>query len=170
MRWMWIDRIVELVPRRRLVAIKCVSLAEEHLHDHFPAGDGLAACPVMPASLIMEGAAQSAGTLVGHAEGFREKVVLAKVTDATFTGDVGPGSVLTFTAELDRLGEEGSSATVVVEVSEGGRSDRREVARVGLVFSHLDQSSLGGSGLPERNFVFTEGLRTLLRASGIDEP
>ena len=31
MRWMWIDRIVELVPRERMVAIKNVSLAEEHL-------------------------------------------------------------------------------------------------------------------------------------------
>ena len=36
MRWMWIDRIIELVPRQRLVAIKHISLAEEHLHDHFP--------------------------------------------------------------------------------------------------------------------------------------
>jgi 3-hydroxymyristoyl/3-hydroxydecanoyl-(acyl carrier protein) dehydratase len=37
MRWMWIDRVVELKPRERLVAIKHVSLAEEHLHDHFDA-------------------------------------------------------------------------------------------------------------------------------------
>ena len=37
MRWMWIDRIVELVPRERMVAIKNISLAEEHLHDHFSA-------------------------------------------------------------------------------------------------------------------------------------
>ena len=32
MRWMWIDRIVEHDPGARLVAIKNVSLAEEHLH------------------------------------------------------------------------------------------------------------------------------------------
>ena len=35
MRWMWIDRVVELVPRERLVAVKNISLAEDHLHDHF---------------------------------------------------------------------------------------------------------------------------------------
>ena len=29
MRWMWIDRVVELVPRQRLVAVKHVSMAEE---------------------------------------------------------------------------------------------------------------------------------------------
>ena len=42
MRWMWIDRVIELTPRTRMVAVKNVSLAEEHLHDHFPG------FPVMP--------------------------------------------------------------------------------------------------------------------------
>jgi len=81
---MWIDRVIELVPRQKLVAVKNVSLAEEHLHDHFAAdlGRGLAAAPVMPATLILEGMAQTAGILVGHAEGFREKVILAKVNRA----------------------------------------------------------------------------------------
>ncbi len=51
MRWMWIDRIVELAPGERLVAVKNVSLAEEHLHDHFPADAAAdeSALPVMPA-------------------------------------------------------------------------------------------------------------------------
>ena len=49
MRWMWIDRVVELQPGKRLVAIKNVSLAEEHLHDHFAAdaARGLSALPLM---------------------------------------------------------------------------------------------------------------------------
>ena len=85
MRWIWIDRVVELVPRERLVAIKNVSLAEDHLHDHFAAEGSRPAMPVMPASLIIEGMAQTAGILVGHAEGFREKVILAK-PDTTSTG------------------------------------------------------------------------------------
>ncbi len=42
MRWMWIDRIIELVPRQRLVAIKNISMAEEHLHDHFPGSSPVA--------------------------------------------------------------------------------------------------------------------------------
>ena len=54
---MWIDRIVELTPRERLVAVKNVSLAEEHLHDHFEATDTRPAMPIMPASLIIEGMA-----------------------------------------------------------------------------------------------------------------
>ena len=57
MRWMWIDRITELVEGERLVAIKNVSLAEEHLHDHFASDPerGLSALPLMPSSLIVEG-------------------------------------------------------------------------------------------------------------------
>ncbi|PHQ81787.1 MAG: beta-hydroxyacyl-ACP dehydratase, partial [Phycisphaera sp.] len=74
MRWMWIDRVIELVPGQKMVAVKNISLAEEHLHDHFPATDAQPALPVMPASLMIEGMAQTAGVLVGHAESFKEKV------------------------------------------------------------------------------------------------
>ena len=77
MRWMWIDTIVAYEPEARLVAIKNVSLAEEHLHDHVPASALWAQTPVMPASLMVEGMAQTAGILVGAARGFREKVILA---------------------------------------------------------------------------------------------
>ena len=46
MRWIWIDRFEEFESGKRAVAIKNVSLAEEHLHDHFPGR------PVMPNSLL----------------------------------------------------------------------------------------------------------------------
>jgi len=81
MRWMWIDRILELEHGRRCVAVKNVSLAEEHLHDHFPG------TPVMPGSLMIEGMAQTAGILVGHARDFKEKVILAKIGKAVFERD-----------------------------------------------------------------------------------
>ena len=63
---MWIDKFLEFEPHESAVAIKNVSLAEEHLHDHYP---GFA---VMPASLIIEGVAQTAGILVGQARDFKE--------------------------------------------------------------------------------------------------
>src|SRR6185369_4290780 len=96
MRWMWIDRVIELRPREKLVAVKNVSLAEEHLHDHFAADPArsLKAAPVMPASLILEGMAQTAGILVGHAEDFREKVILAKINRAELSRDATPGCTL----------------------------------------------------------------------------
>ena len=57
MRWFWIDRYVEFEAGVHATAIKAVTLAEEHLHDHFPG------FPVMPNSLILEGLAQTGGLL-----------------------------------------------------------------------------------------------------------
>ena len=73
MRWIWIDKFLEFRSGQFARAIKNLTLAEEHLHDHFPG------YPVMPASLIIEGLAQTGGILVGEAGGFAEKVVLAKI-------------------------------------------------------------------------------------------
>ena len=49
MRWIWIDKFIEFTPRTSATAIKCVSLAEEHLHDLYPD------FPIVPHSLIVEG-------------------------------------------------------------------------------------------------------------------
>lgn len=175
MRWMWIDRIVELVPRERLVAIKNVSLAEDHLHDHFPAtpgengGAGRAALPVMPGSLIVEGMAQTAGILVGHAEGFREKVILAKVGRAQLDADATPGTTLRYTATLVQQSDLGASTRGTVELLDHARPQAGfvEIGRIDLMFSHLDRN-MAGIEFPEHNFVFSESFRTLLRSSGLD--
>lgn len=177
MRWMWIDRIVELVPGQRLVAVKNVSLAEEHLHDHFPrrvapGGDALPAMPVMPASLMIEGMAQSAGILVGHTGGFREKVILAKINTAEFSSEATPGTVIRYTATIERFDASGAATRGVVEVLRPGPGEPgafEPIGRVDLMFSHLDKN-MGGAMFPEDNFVFTDAFRTLLRTSGIDAP
>lgn len=166
MRWMWIDRVVELVPRTRLVAIKNVSLAEEHLHDHFAAADGRAALPVMPASLIIEGMAQTAGILVGHAEGFREKVILAKIGKAELTEEATPGATLRYTATIRQMDAAGAATAGVVELLDPAHGTSREIGRIDLMFSHIDQN-MAGAAFPEHNFVFGESFKTLLRTSGV---
>lgn len=169
MRWMWIDRVVELVPRQRLVAIKHVSLAEDHLHDHFPASAGRAALPVMPASLIVEGCAQTAGILVGHAEEFREKVILAKVGKFELDRDAFPGHTLRYTATIQQMDKVGAATTGIIELIAHGPSGAVEtstVGRIDLMFSHLD-NNMSGEKFPEHNFVFGESFKTLLRSSGV---
>ena len=111
MRWMWIDRIVALDTGRRCVAVKNVSLAEEHLHDHFPAEGDRPALPVMPAPLMIEGMAQTAGIMVGHARDFAEKVILAKIGKATFDRDVYPGQTIVYEAAADRIDDAGAATT-----------------------------------------------------------
>ena len=176
MRWMWIDRIVELVPRQRLVAIKNISLAEEHLHDHFAAdvARGLPATPVMPASLIVEGLAQTGGILVGHASGFAYNVVLAKVGKFELTRDVFPGATLRYTATAERFDDAGASIRGEVAMLDHARAAEGfvTIGSIELIFSHLNNSMVAGAGLenlPTHNFVFGESFKSLLRNSGFGE-
>ena len=108
MRWFWIDRFIEFVPGSHAKAVKNVTLAEEHLHDHFPG------FPIMPGSLMLEGMAQTAGILVGEARNFQEKVILAKVGKATFHRLVRPGDTVYFNAKIDQLNEHGASISGTV--------------------------------------------------------
>jgi 3-hydroxyacyl-[acyl-carrier-protein] dehydratase len=176
MRWMWIDRIVELVPRVRMVAVKNVSMAEEHLHDHFAAdiGRGLPATPVMPASLVVEGLAQTGGILVGHASGFAYNVVLAKVGKFELTRDVFPGATLRYTATAERFDDAGASIRGEVAMLDHARAAEGfvTIGSIELIFSHLNNSMVAGAGLenlPAHNFVFGESFKSLLRNSGFGE-
>lgn len=155
MRWIWIDRFIEFEPRRRAVAIKNVSLAEEHLHDHWEA------YPVMPASLMIEGMAQTGGLLVGQADGFANDVVLAKVTRAEFTDIATPGDQLTYEAVVENIGDAGSSIEGTI------RRNGDVIGNVRMMFSFANESTIGGE-LP-KGFVFTESFRRLL-APFIGEP
>jgi len=149
-RWIWFDRFEEFVPGERAVAVKNVTLAEDHLHDHFPA------FPVMPASLMIEGMAQTAGILVGHARNFAEKVILAKVKQAVFHEVVRPGAQVRYDARIEQITD--AAATTHGEI----RCEDRLIGEVDLVFSHIDQN-ISGLEFPEENFVFTEEFMALLK-------
>ncbi|MBU0641411.1 MAG: beta-hydroxyacyl-ACP dehydratase [Planctomycetes bacterium] len=151
MRWIWFDRFEQFESGKRAVAIKNVTLAEDHLHDHMPG------FPVMPASLMIEGMAQTAGILVGEARAFVEKVILAKVKRAVFYLVVRPGDQIRFEATVEQLRDAAASTC--------GRIRRGEelVGEVDLVFSHVDQN-ISGLEFPEENFVFTEDFMSLLRS------
>lgn len=156
MRWIWIDRILELERGARCVAVKNVSAAEEVLHDHFR---------VMPNSLIIEGMAQTAGILVGHAGDFREKVILAKITRASFTAAARPGYTLRHTASIQSINPAGASTSGVTELIDPATGQARPLATIDLMFSHIDQNR-SGLAFPEENFVFTSQFMDLLRDSG----
>jgi len=150
MRWIWIDKFTEFTSRQSATAVKNVSLAEEHLHDLYPA------FPIVPHSLIVEGMAQTAGILVGEARNFEEKVILAKIGRATFHRLVRPGDTIEYAAKIDQLNEQGAS--ISGKVTAGGEL----VAEIELMFSHIDQN-MAGLEFPEHNFVFTEQFTELLK-------
>ncbi|MGD0389073.1 MAG: 3-hydroxyacyl-ACP dehydratase FabZ family protein [Tepidisphaeraceae bacterium] len=163
MRWLWIDKFIEFTPRTSALAMKNVSLAEEHLHDLFPA------FPIMPHTLIIEGMAQTAGILVGEARNFSEKVILAKIGRATFHRLVRPGDRLYYFARIEQLNETGASISGIVR--NGPDASSPLVAEIDLMFSHIDKN-LAGAAFPEHNFVFTDQFKDLLKTyrSGADIP
>ncbi len=150
MRWIWIDKFVEFHSGERAVAVKNVTLAEEHLHDHFPG------FPVMPESLMIEAMAQTSGILVGEAKKFEEKVILAKVKKAVFFDYVKPGDTIEVDARIESITSEAASTSGRITLGE------RLIAEIDLMFSHIDQN-LAGKEFPEENFVFTDTFKSLLR-------
>jgi 3-hydroxyacyl-[acyl-carrier-protein] dehydratase len=161
MRWLWIDKFVDFVPKKSAVAIKNVTLAEEHLHDLYPA------FPIVPHSLIIEGMAQTAGVLVGEARDFAEKVILAKIGRAKFHRLTRGGDVLAFNATIEHLSEHGASVTGVVKA--GLDQAAPLVAEIDLMFSHIDKN-MAGTAFPEHNFVFTAQFTDLIKSYRMDIP
>ncbi len=155
MRWIWIDKFIEFTPRTSAVTVKNVTLAEEHLHDLYPD------FPVAPHSLIVEGFAQTAGILVGEARDFAEKVILAKITRATFHRLVRPGETIEFRAKIDQLNEQGAAASGRVVCTSGEAEEL--VAEIDMMFSHIDKN-MSGLAFPEHNFVFTDQFTHLLKS------
>ncbi len=99
MRWYWIDRFIEFESGKRAKAVKNVSLAEEHLHDHFPG------FPVMPGSLMIEGMAQTAGAICSKSVGYETappNVFFLTVDKAKFRKPVLPGDTIEYHMKLIR--------------------------------------------------------------------
>ena len=157
MRWIWIDKFLEFNSGHSAVALKNVTLAEEHLHDHFPG------FPIMPECLMIEAMAQTGGILVGEARKFKEKVILAKVNKAVFYHFVRPGDTITLHAEIQSIAPEAASINGDIR-----RGDDL-IAQISMMFSHID-NNLAGKKFPEENFVFTEMFNSLLTGFVEREP
>ncbi len=150
MRWYWIDRFIEFESGKRAKSVKNVSLAEEHLHDHFPG------FPVMPGSLMIEGMAQTGGILLGEHFKFEYNVILAKIPKVTFHSWACPGDQLIYIADLQDARAEGGSVTVTATVGE------RLVAEAEIMFVHLNSDDPQLSRIDQKNFVFRMNLLDIL--------
>jgi 3-hydroxyacyl-[acyl-carrier-protein] dehydratase len=140
MRWFWIDRFIEFNKGVSAKAIKNISLAEEHLHDHYPG------FPVMPGSLMLEGMAQTGGILLGSTHDFKHMVILAKVPKVTFHSWATPGDQLIYSAKLIEAREEGGMVEVTAMCGD------RLVAESEIVFAHINPGE-GGTRPNQKNFV-----------------
>ena len=134
MRWFWIDRFTEFESGRRATGVKNISLAEEHMHDHFPG------MPLMPHSLVIEGIAQTGGLLVGEWSDWRERVVLAKIAKAKFHGYARTGDTLIYEADILDISNDGALTKATGYVQRPGSTERELYAEVEMFFAHLSET------------------------------
>src|SRR5271163_2746102 len=139
MRWLWIDRFLEFKRGKSARAVKNLSLAEDYFADHFPG------YPVMPACLILEGLAQTGGILVGEANDFQEKVVLAKIVYANFRREALAGETLIYDVTMLHLRPEGAAVEGKIHALPAGSPvpatwTEPPLGAAELFFAHLDKA------------------------------
>ena len=96
-----IDKVKELDPGKRIVALKNVSANEPHFQGHFPGR------PIMPGVLILEAMAQAAGVLVFSGEGAIQQsdrlvYYYVGIDNARFKKPVVPGDQLELEVIFER--------------------------------------------------------------------
>ena len=93
-----IDRIIELEPGQKAVALKCVSGNEEFFSGHFPQH------PVMPGVLIVEALAQVGAVVMLSKEENKDKIAFfAGIDGFRFKREVVPGDQLRLEVEITKL-------------------------------------------------------------------
>ncbi len=126
MKFVLIDRIVELESGRRIVAHKALSLAEEYLADHFPR------FPVLPGVLMLEALVQASAWIVREKLDFAPSLVLLKeARNVTYKSFLAPGQVLKIESDCQEL-DEGQSVFAA-----RGCVGEREIVKGRLTLRHV---------------------------------
>jgi 3-hydroxyacyl-[acyl-carrier-protein] dehydratase len=130
MRFLLVDRILELEPLKRIVTTKEISPDEDYFRDHFPG------YPVVPGVLQVEMMAQSVGKCLMAGIDAALWPVLIQVRQANFRKIVPPGSSLRIEAEINSCNQ--GSASAYAKILLQGQT----VADATLMFGFIQRSLL----------------------------
>ncbi|MGE5581434.1 MAG: 3-hydroxyacyl-ACP dehydratase FabZ [Bacillota bacterium] len=111
--FLMVDRVLELIPNQRVVALKNVTVNENFFNGHFPAK------PVMPGVLIIESLAQAAGLVMLSKEEHKGKIpYFAGIDNARFRRPVVPGDQLILEIDIIKLKGSVGRAKAVAKVED----------------------------------------------------
>ena len=123
MRWLLVDKILEMDPGKSAVGVRSFSRAELFFMDHFPG------FPIVPGVLQVEMIAQVAGKCVMAANpGILP--VLSSVKSATFRGKIEPGDQAIIKVDVT-VRKSYSLGDGFIEVNE------KKVAEAKVMFAHI---------------------------------
>jgi len=119
MRFKQLDKITELIPGERIVAVRQVHAGGDYFRDHFPL------FAVMPGVLMLESIFQASCWLIRATENFENSLLtLREAKNVKFVDFMQPGQTLVITAEIVKtfddsvsikaFGTKGDSDTVAV--------------------------------------------------------
>jgi 3-hydroxyacyl-[acyl-carrier-protein] dehydratase len=127
MRFVLIDRIVELEPNVKITALKTLTMAEEYLADHFPN------FPVMPGVLMVEAMTQAGAWLVRASDNFRHSIVILKeAVNVKYGQFFEPAQTMTIIAEVIKRGEQET------KIKASGAVDGRIIVSARLTLKHFN--------------------------------
>lgn len=91
-----VDRVLEMIPGKRILALKNFTINEEFFNGHFPG------FPVVPGVLLIEGMAQAGGliALYDRPERDRKLIYFAGIERARFRRPVVPGDQVHFAVDV----------------------------------------------------------------------
>lgn len=97
MRFILLDRLIELRPGQSARGIKAVTGSEDFFAEHFPGN------PVMPGVLILESMAQTGGALLALSSNLESFALMTLIENAKFRAHVRPGDVIELRVSVDAL-------------------------------------------------------------------
>jgi beta-hydroxyacyl-ACP dehydratase FabZ len=126
-----VDRVLEIEPARRIVALKNVTINEPFFQGHFPG------VPVMPGVLIIEALAQAGALMLLHDGGCHDNklIYITGIDNARFRRIVVPGDQLRLTIEVIRLRSRASRLKGRAEV------DGKLVAEAEILSAMVDRGT-----------------------------
>jgi 3-hydroxyacyl-[acyl-carrier-protein] dehydratase len=110
MRYLMVDRIVELEKGHSAVGLKNVCQSEDVFAYHFPD------LPVMPGALTLEAMAQTAGRLICASRDFAVRPMLLAVERARFRRTIVPGDQMRIRVTVQGMSTQAAELSAVVEV------------------------------------------------------